>query len=180
MGPPLAYLLTWTCHGTWLHGDPRGSFERLPDGGGAFVTPDAERRRKAAAKTRSEPIRLNAAKRKAATDAIVQVCRRRAWTLLACDVRSNHAHVVIGAHDRPEPMMQQLKAWCTRAIRERGHPGPVWTRHGSTKYLWDQESLSRAVRYVRDGQTGVIVVAREQAERQSRAHARGCDENQDH
>jgi hypothetical protein len=24
---PSAYLLTWTCHGTWLHGDERGSVD---------------------------------------------------------------------------------------------------------------------------------------------------------
>ena len=28
MREPLAYLLTWTCYGTWLHGDDRGSVDR--------------------------------------------------------------------------------------------------------------------------------------------------------
>ncbi len=28
MSEPLAYLLTWTCYGTWLHGDRRGGGRR--------------------------------------------------------------------------------------------------------------------------------------------------------
>jgi hypothetical protein len=29
---PLAYFITFTTYGTWLHGDPRGSFMKSPDG----------------------------------------------------------------------------------------------------------------------------------------------------
>lgn len=53
--------------------------------------------------------------------------------------------------------MQQLKAWSTRAIREAGFVAadePVWTRHGSTRYLWDEDSVHRAALYVRDWQDG--------------------------
>ena len=28
---PLAYLITWTTYGTWLHGDDRGSFDHNGD-----------------------------------------------------------------------------------------------------------------------------------------------------
>ncbi|MBY0309383.1 MAG: hypothetical protein K2Q09_11625 [Phycisphaerales bacterium] len=36
---PLAYLLTWTCHGTWLHGDDRGSIDDFNNRFGAPVLP---------------------------------------------------------------------------------------------------------------------------------------------
>ena len=34
---PLAWYLTWTTYGTWLHGDPRGSYFRSQ-----YLPPDAE------------------------------------------------------------------------------------------------------------------------------------------
>jgi hypothetical protein len=41
---PLAYLITWTCYGTWLHGDERGAADldhNIP--GTPYLPPDAER-----------------------------------------------------------------------------------------------------------------------------------------
>ncbi len=51
--------------------------------------------------------------------------------------------------------MQQFKAWGTRALRDSsdlaGDESP-WTRHGSTRYLWDEQSVEAAIEYVRDWQ----------------------------
>jgi len=51
--------------------------------------------------------------------------------------------------------MQMLKSWATRQLRAQGLIGPeqsVWTRHGSTRYIWNGDSLNRAIRYVTEGQ----------------------------
>jgi hypothetical protein len=51
--------------------------------------------------------------------------------------------------------MNDLKSWCTRRLVEAGlvpRGDRVWVRHGSTRYLWDAESVASACAYVRGGQ----------------------------
>jgi hypothetical protein len=44
MSSPLAYFITFTCYGTWLHGDQRGSVDREHNAPGTPVlTPDPAR-----------------------------------------------------------------------------------------------------------------------------------------
>jgi REP element-mobilizing transposase RayT len=85
-------------------------------------------------------------------DAIFEVCGHRAWTLLALNVRTNHVHVVLAAGASPPgPVLVSLKAWSTRRLREAGVVGVatrVWSRHGSTRYLWSEAAVQRAVSYV--------------------------------
>jgi hypothetical protein len=74
---------------------------------------------------------------------------------LALNVRSSHVHVVVsGVCISPEAAMGQFKSWATRRLREAGLRGEerVWTREGSTRHLFTQESVARAVKYVMEGQ----------------------------
>ena len=51
--------------------------------------------------------------------------------------------------------MNDFKVYATRKLRRNASadlPERLWTRHGSTRYLWNEEELETAVRYVRDGQ----------------------------
>ena len=50
--------------------------------------------------------------------------------------------------------MGTLKGWCTRALWESGvvTDATVWSRRGSTRYLWTEKAVQAAVRYVRDAQ----------------------------
>ncbi len=51
--------------------------------------------------------------------------------------------------------MNDFKAYGTRRLRERGLLGedePLWTRHGSTKYLWNTADIATAVQYVDEWQ----------------------------
>jgi REP element-mobilizing transposase RayT len=78
------------------------------------------------------------------------------WELFALAVRTNHVHVVVGhAGLRPEAMVSQFKAWATRRLREAGCVGadtPVWVRHGSMGYLWNEGDVRDAVTYLEEGQ----------------------------
>jgi REP element-mobilizing transposase RayT len=79
----------------------------------------------------------------------------RDWQLYAVNARTNHVHVVISAPDRPEFVMTAVKANATRLMRERRLVDTgvrMWTRHGSTRYLWNEASLERAIGYVMEGQ----------------------------
>jgi len=46
-------------------------------------------------------------------------------------------------------MRSEFKAWATRALREGGYAmEKVWTKHGSTVYLFEPEKVKEKVHYV--------------------------------
>jgi REP element-mobilizing transposase RayT len=71
------------------------------------------------------------------------------------NVRTNHVHIVISATVAPEKVVNAIKANATRIMRDRGiwsRVGSPWTTGASTRYLWSEESVARAVDYVLFGQ----------------------------
>ncbi|MFI4917104.1 MAG: transposase [Phycisphaerales bacterium JB060] len=158
MSEPLAYFLTWTTRGTWVHGDERGSVDRSRNQvGHPIEDPHAFRQRLRERSMSDKPFVLASVMVRHEVDqAIRRVCVERDWRLHAINVRTNHVHVVVLAPGySPEEVIRQLKSWSTRALRSNSHAGgdrPVWTRHGSTRYLWDADSVARAVRYVLEWQ----------------------------
>ncbi len=155
-GIPIAYLITFRCYGTWLHGDERGSVSRHGQTleGEPGLTPgtreDVER-----AFLRARPMSLGGvATRQTVLDSIRKVCTHRDWFLDAVNVRTNHVHVLIGAPPEGpsvERVMNDFEAYSTRALRRAGLVSadtPSWSRHGSTKYLWDDDAVAAARAYV--------------------------------
>jgi len=154
---PLAFLITFRCYGTWLHGDERGSVDRKNFH--TFGASDMPANRKLAAeekhKLRHAAIKLNRVQRVVAEDAIREVCEHRGYGLVALNVRTNHVHSVVKASCKPEHVMDTFKAYATRRLRETGLLDPKtkpWARHGSTPYLWTEEAGERAIDYVINGQ----------------------------
>ena len=153
MEQPLAYLITWTCYGTWLHGDQRGSVDSTHNiAGSPLLSQNVQHQVAARGRMLGQSTFLRDAARKLVDGTIVKHCQWRRWTLHALNVRTNHVHVVVSAAGtKPEKVMSQLKAWCTRRLRDSGTvtpDQPLWTRHGSTRYLWDETSVAGAIRYV--------------------------------
>ncbi len=153
---PLAYLITFTTYGTWLHGDSRGSVDPAHN---VYGTPVLDPNRQRASLDRSYCLRssvvLNEACRGIVHVAIGDVAEHRDWTLHAVNVRTNHVHVVVGAGAPPEQVMNAMKSWATRRMVEAGvlpSGTKAWTRHGSTRYLWKEEQVAEACRYACDGQ----------------------------
>lgn len=156
-GPlPAAYFLTFRCYGTWLHGDPRGSIDRAhnaPDT--PLQDPNARREKHERALLRNPPVILRHAEREMIAGANREHCEHRYWHLWTLNVRSNHVHVVVSAPATPENVMTSLKSWSTRKLVEAGmvvRGAKVWSRHGSTKYLWEDEAIGEAWEYVVHGQ----------------------------
>jgi REP element-mobilizing transposase RayT len=152
----VTYLITFSCYGCHLHGEDDGSVDRdhnLKGNPLAEVDPErieAERKRMDQAPYQMDPVR-----RDAVLSAIQGVCAYRSWTLYAAHVRTNHVHVVVGADETPEKVMNDFKTYASRKLNELGldRPGRKrWTRHGSTRYLAKHESVSAAIRYVVDEQ----------------------------
>ena len=86
-------------------------------------------------------------------EAIREVCLHRRWTLLAAHVRVRHVHAVVQADVKPEKLMNDFKAYASRRLSESGDPSRKrWARHGSTVWLFDDQSARNAVRYVVESQ----------------------------
>ena len=154
---PLAYFLTFTCHGTWLHGDDRGSIDRQHNSWGSERVAGARERKEYVERFRMESpqVKLDAERRGCVDGAIRYACARRIWVLHALNVRTNHLHAVVSGSDPPEAMLTSLKAWATRRLAESGlieRGVKVWTRGDSTRYLWTTDDVAAASWYVLDGQ----------------------------
>lgn len=102
-----------------------------------------------------EPVELYATRRAAVEEGVRESCDKRGWMLRAINVRTNHVHSVVTAVGKPEPVMNAFKANATRKMVEAGFLQRgirPWSRHGSTRYLWTEKSVARAIDYVINGQ----------------------------
>src|SRR5882724_7092950 len=101
---PLAYLITFRCYGTWLHGDQRRSMNRNQNVYGTpRIAPKPGLERTERGQLQCEPVALNAEQRAVVEKAVREVCLHRKYRLRAINVRTNHVHTVVSAVREPEP-----------------------------------------------------------------------------
>jgi REP element-mobilizing transposase RayT len=145
-------LISWTCYGQWLHGDARGSVDREHNVVGTpWLPADATVESSERQCMTEPPYVMDAARRSVVLAAIREVCAFRKWTLHAVHVRATHVHVVVSGAQTPERMMNDLKAYGSRALNKAGFDRPDckrWTRHGSTRYINNESYLTAAINYV--------------------------------
>jgi REP element-mobilizing transposase RayT len=157
---PLAYLITFRCYGTWLHGDERGSTDRHRNVyGSPHVSQSSSWLGVNVGECKHPPVNLDASRRLAVEAAIRETCAIRSWTLSAVNIRTNHAHAVVSAQCDPERILVAFKANATRRMREAGcweYEYRPWAHGGSKRYLWSPASVERAIAYVIDGQGGPL------------------------
>ena len=149
---PLAYLITFRCYGTWLHGDERGSTDRDHNVyREPFLPTDEAREKEERLRLKHAPVILSEAQRLVVERTITEVCQYRGWTVRAINVRTNHIHAVVSAQCAPEKILSDLKAYSTRRMKEAGSwksKTSPWAEHGSRRYLWKSHHVARAVDYV--------------------------------
>lgn len=153
---PLAYFISFRTYGTWLHGDLRGSIDRFHNSyGSPYLPPNENWRKYNQQLMKGEPLILGVRQRASVEAAIRETCRIRQWSLLAVNVRTNHAHVVVTATHPPELVLNAFKANATRQLRAAGlwsHVFSPWADKGSKRRLWNERSVARAIDYVLYGQ----------------------------
>jgi REP element-mobilizing transposase RayT len=148
----LRYLITFTCYGTHLHGDEPGTVDRrhnLP--GSRFLETDADRTATEAELMDQKPYLLDAVRRVAVLAVLREVCLFRNWGLLAAHVRTIHVHAIVEADVPPEKVMNDFKSYASRKFNRLGCDAPHrkrWARHGSTVWLFEDENIRQAIRYV--------------------------------
>jgi len=153
---PLAYLITFRCYGTWLHGDARGSMDRAHNVYSTpKISPNKSLERSNRRRLKNPQITLNSRQRDVVEKSVRGVCEYRKYGLHAINVRTNHAHSVVTGMCKPEVILDAFKAYSTRALRAAGliriNQKP-WARHGSTIYLWKEPDVAKAIAYVMLGQ----------------------------
>ena len=154
---PIAFLITFRCYGTWLHGDPRSAVDRSKYH--RYGTPDMPANQRLlneeTLSLKHPPVRLTPAQREVVELSIREACTHRRYELRAINVRTNHVHSVVSATCKPEKVMDGFKAYATRRLRQEGlidSKMKLWARHGSTEYLWSEEQVRRSIDYVVNGQ----------------------------
>jgi REP element-mobilizing transposase RayT len=107
----LAYLITFSTYGTWLHGDRRGSVNRFHKRFGTSRLPHNELRRKYNhQQLKQSPVKMRSRERVLVEEAIRETCKMRRWDLWTINVRTNHVHTVVSACCKPEKVLAAFKA----------------------------------------------------------------------
>jgi REP element-mobilizing transposase RayT len=167
MNYPLAYLITFTTYGTWLHGGKKASVNKEHNRfGEEFLLCNSGLNKKEQSILKHKQIKLNALHRHIVLRAVLEVCEFRGWLAHAVHVRSNHIHIVVSGREKPEKMMLDFKRYATRAIKKDGEKISVekyWTQHGSTKYIWTKERLCSSIEYVKNGQGKIMAFGNSRA-----------------
>ena len=143
---PLAYFITLGTYGSRLHGDERGSVDRHHQP----LRRDDFRHGFETRLMVTGDYSFEATHRAAVEASFAETATLRSWAIWALNVRQTHLHVVVSANERPEVVMQALKANATRSLREQtGLPRAqkVWARHGSSRYLWHAQDVEAARDY---------------------------------
>jgi len=152
----LRYFITFACYGTHLHGDASGSVDRYHNVPGTRLA-EANPERVAVKRQQMDqmPYALDRHQRGTVLDTLCEVCLHRGWKLWAAHVRTNHVHAVVEAEVRPEKIMQDFKSYASRNLNGLGIDEPDrkrWARHGSTRWLWEDDDFQKAIVYVVSGQ----------------------------
>jgi REP element-mobilizing transposase RayT len=112
---------------------------------------------------RAAPFLLDQARRRIVLAAIRETCTVRGWWRPAAHIRSTHVHAIVATEDEPERVLIDLKSYASRALVKSGletSDRPKWAKHGSTRWLWEEDELHRAIDYVLNGQGADMEVHR--------------------
>jgi REP element-mobilizing transposase RayT len=151
MNDTYTYFITWTTYGTWLPGDARGWRKRRV--GEQLPRPLLEQWCRKQMK--GETVLLSPTDRETVQTACREHCEFRNWELLAVNARSNHVHIVMIADESPKKVRDQLKANCTRCLRQQAEPliaKRTWTRGGDVELLDSEDDIESVVVYVTEAQ----------------------------
>ena len=57
-------------------------------------------------------------------------------------------HLVLEAEVVPEPILNTIKAYSSRKLAMEEPGRKRWARHGSTRWLWNDDDVAAVLRYV--------------------------------
>ena len=145
---PIAYFITFTTYGAWLHGDTRSSVIR-DKGNSKVLESHPGLYQHEQAKLAFPPVLLNSGHRQIVRDTIAKHCGIRQWRLYGLHVRSNHVHIVVNADKSIDQVSNELKGWPKRILCENGFAPPkMWTVGSSKVFIFTEAKLREKIHYV--------------------------------
>ena len=154
MSEAIGVLLTFTTYGTHLHGADTSSVSRHHRNWGSPTLPPNVSWQDQARQLMAEPeFILNPQDRNLVLHSIMATCADRGWHLFCLHIRTNHVHAILQTDVPIDRALIYLKARATLVLKAY-YPDRqrFWTKHGSTRYLWDRASLAAAWDYVMNQQ----------------------------
>lgn len=140
-----------TTHGTWLHGDVRGSWRN-----GRLIGPDPFLEAAARARMSRGAVLLDSAEKSLVGNAFGKAVREWGYEVLAATIQPTHFHIVFAPLSDPiETVVARLKYRSSATVlkhrRERGFETPrsLWTGGMFPVFIFSESHLSNAIEYVR-------------------------------
>jgi REP element-mobilizing transposase RayT len=141
-----------TTHGTWMHGDPRGSWYE-----GRLIGPDPFLQQARVAKLAADAVVLDEAEQSLVAQALGDVIVDQGVLIHAATIHATHAHLVIAPlHTAVDTFIATLKYRSARRVNQHRRTAgiatsrSVWTEGRFVRYLFDDEHLHNAIEYVRE------------------------------
>ena len=144
---PIAYLITFRCYGTWLHGDTSGSVNKFNDKySSPFIKTSTIRETENKNKLKGEAVKLNSKQRKIVEQTIREVSFKglgfhalkvRTIIFTSCSTGSHSAKSALSA----------FKWSSTRNLKQNiwNYEHSPWSDKGSERFLWNEKSLEIAM-----------------------------------
>lgn len=164
------YLLTWTTHGTWLPGDPRGFVSRVPTPDGHAIhnkvgTPfDRDMPvvlQEARKRTKSPEVWLSAEHAEVCASSFQEAAQNAEARIGAYAIMRGHCHVVVRTSIlEGAETLRRLKGVSARRLTQAfGKPPAIswWTRNGSHRLLTNSPSIQGAIRYVLQQEKPLVI-----------------------
>ena len=156
MPPTLGIHWIVTTHGSWLHGDPRGSWKN-----GRRIGPDPFLEKAIRARIDHDAIRLNDVERMLISAVWGVAVREWGLRIYAATIRPTHAHtlfapmrrdvddVIAGLKRRSAAAILALK----RNMNAGAAPTHLWSARPFVLYINTESHLHNAIRYIRNHNT---------------------------
>jgi REP element-mobilizing transposase RayT len=149
---PLAYHITFGTYGTHLHGNPRGSVDRLHNvPGEPIIGTNAGWERMEASKLRFAPRYLNNDQRGFVEAMVPEICVRGGWDYHNAAAQPDHVHSLLSTDSDGQVVRRLLKRWLGDALSPRWptQAGESWwSEGGSVKWVWTADYFNRVIEYI--------------------------------
>ena len=140
-----------TTFGTWLHGDPRGSWRN-----GQLIGPDPFLEESIYQRLTADAVVLSDVEMILVAATFGECVAQNSWTVLAATVQPTHVHLVFASLNEPiQRVIAMLKSRSARRVlalrRQMRRPvgRSLWTEGQFAVFIFNDRHLNNAVEYVR-------------------------------
>jgi len=144
MAKMIGYMLTWTTYGSWLQGDKRGYAKDGQILSGSEALEKANRQSR-----QGKLVELTQSQCDIVRATICKEAEKIGQKIYAISVCKNHVHLVVDRVGKTvESSAAIYKSATSKALREKGIEGRVWTNGYDKRFCFDKETLQNRIGYV--------------------------------